>query len=244
MDKKWHSTSLIALVLFVVLMIAAGLWYWCRRPASVQTSPVATISHNYAASVADDAMSISITDNGTQIGSITVNEIPSFDLNENGVTADPASDYLFGPTDTLDAAHGILYFSVYDNTTAGNVNASRALFSYNIQTTKLVLLTKEDMSASFGLIEPSADGQFLVYDDGSHGGECYDTVGLEVYDLKNATITADIFLPENTTGAIVFDHWIATSSFMYEKDTFPSVAACRASGESDPKVTRETYVLK
>ena len=105
-----------------------------------------------------------------------------------------------------------------------------------------VKLKKEDFSVSFGTLEPSSDGEYLVFSDGTHGGLCYNTLGLKIYDLKNKKDVASVFLPKNAVGIIEFDHWISNTSFVYKEETYSSADECRRNYEN-PSVAQKIYTI-
>lgn len=241
MNKKM-AWAVFAVVVGATILTAGGILYQKLRQAKISSSGAA---HDYTATISADTKSIEVTDHGASIKTITLAGIPSFDMNDEGNPANPLTDYLFGATTAIDASHATLYFSVYNSATAGNANVDHALFSYNIKSDKLTLLKNESYTISFGTLEPSPTGRFLVYSDGSDGGGlCRETIFLAVYDLQNQTDTPDfVTIPTDTVGVVEFDHWNGDVSFAYREETYPSMSACLKDLESNPHITERNYTI-
>lgn len=241
---------IIAGIVAILLCCIAGFSvYKNRQTKSISTTSRDTpVEHSYSLSdeMAKDppnTKSFSIKDNGAIIKVITLKDIPSFDDNEEGQASIPEKDYAFDLGPALDSAHGVIYFSVYNQATGGNANVNRALFSYNIVTKNLKLLKKEEFTVSFGDVVPSADGDYLVYSEGVHGGYCSNTMGLGFYDVKNGKVIGTLFLPRSTNGSIYFDHWINDSRFVYQVESFSSDEDCISKGGQNPKITYKIHQI-
>ncbi len=182
--------------------------------------------------------------NGAVVKAIKLSDIPSFDTDDAGTPAVPEKDYLFSATAHLDSPRQIFYFSVYNLTTAGNANADRALFRYNLSNGKLELLVNEAFSTSFGDIHPSNDGNYLVFTEASHLGLCANKVGLGIYDLKNKKSLGQVLLPMDTVGSIEFDRWITNQVFSYKNKTYSSMDEClKDDSGTKPQITPRMYTI-
>jgi hypothetical protein len=245
LNKKKYIAISLAIVIFLISYIALSrLEISGNLPKTLENLASLTKTNNYYISVDDSVKPKSIiVGSGKKIlRKITLEDIPSFDTNDEGKASIPEKDYEIDAYAKLDNKNAVVFFSVYNLSTAGNANANRALFSYNIKSGKIKLLKKEDYSISFGALEPSSDGRYLVYSDGYHGGACNNTLGLGVYDLKNDKELELIFLSENKVGSINFYSWIDNSSFHYEIEEYPN-EACFDSSVS-PSISYKIYKIK
>ena len=74
---------------------------------------------------------------------------------------------------TVDQKNGRLYFTVRNQTTAGNVNATTALFAYNITDKTMKLLDKKEYTNGFGTLF----GSLYPYGEGWGGNTGFSVAG-------------------------------------------------------------------
>jgi hypothetical protein len=227
-------------------------------PATKSVYTIAPVAHTE--NNTESATEFLVQRDGKTIATINTKDIPVFDQLLDPVTKkpkdysvhiDPEKDYAFwmGFDDSksgiqIDQGRGIVYFSVYNHTTAGNVNASSALFAYHITDHSLQMLidpgTRGEFSISFDTLSLSTDGNYLVYSDGYHSGYCYNETSLVVFDVRNSTTTSTIS-SQFEGGLIGFDNWIDGTHFAYTEESYPSVKACLADNDIHPHISHKIY---
>jgi hypothetical protein len=230
--------------------------------ASTTTATVAaTAAHDGNAKsqvdykVSDDHKQLQISRSGKVIKIISLKEIPVFDIENgkpvegvgmslgDGDVVNPETDYRFDYGLAYDPKRNIVYFAVHNHTTAGNVNAAHALFTYNLTNSKITLVDRREGTAYF-TFNLSPSGKYVVFGAGSHGGWCYSSRGLIVFDLEKKKERAALSLakgypsePDAERGGIDFGKWRSDSSFLYTEEEYASFADCQKS-ESGKKTKR------
>ena len=263
----WHKTTwyrlLSALALAVGALFVLGSFGVGKYP---QIQPDKVLSRSLQSHGLYSIVSISggdtgytvgltIQEDGKAVATISTKDIPVFDEEKDNPDAEkpvPANDYAFNDTPQIDQKRGIVYFVVYDYTYAGNKNASRALFAYDIKDTKITLIVNATMEAhgvrdALNNITLSPQGTHIVYDDGYHGGHCSNVYNLKVYDLVNGTSSASLsFSKDSYTEArsMRFDGWIDDTHFAYTEYSYPSQEACFNDGGSNPPSIKKVYDIQ
>ena len=250
--KKNILLEILLIILGVVLVVT--FFVYKNTSPTLSTSSTTNASStstktsfpHHAYTIQSDSTTITIKDAASlnlPTTIITLHDIPSFDTSDTGEASIPIKDYTFNTTTLLNTASTTLYFSVRNQTTAGNANADEALFSYSIARKKITLLKKEEYSTSFGELVLSPDELYILYSDGSHGGFCANKTGVGIYDLTKNKEIDSLFLPTTTVGVINFDHWITRSQFIYKQDTFISMDQCIKDGEDTYTRVYKTYTI-
>ncbi len=203
------------------------------------------VSIPYSLKFSPDGKSLLIFANGQMLKNIYIKNIPPFDTNGAGEQANPEIDYGFvdiNGNDFYDPFHNRIYFVVYNQSTAGNVNADRALFAYNLSDSKITLVDKKDLSTSFGIFRLSPSKRYLVFSNGAHGGGCDNTLELTILDLDNGKEVDNVFLQKNQVGFIFFGSWVDDVSFTYKEETYKSLEDCPKNPTIQEKVFKiNTY---
>jgi len=250
-DKQWNLVVFISTLSIVLIVVVGSIWImdhlnYNMTPSQmndyvIKTEGIHQVQKNISLKFTpNNYKSFDILSDGQLIKTITLNDIPAFD------EGDPKQDYQFsndwGQNDIYDALHNQVYFTAYNLITAGNANAVRALFAYNLTNSKITIIYKTDFSVSFGVFKLSPNNKYLVFSDGSHGGFCYNTLGLTILDLDSNKELNKIFLPIDRVGIIEFEKWVDNDSFNYKEETYKNINDCIKNYEK-PTVTVKLFKI-
>jgi hypothetical protein len=113
----------------------------------------------------------------------------------------PATPPLCGADD-----HTMLFAAV-DQATAGNANANRAIYAYDLKTgiTKLLV-----MKYGSGLTQAYVSAPFVAYDVAAHGGACVGSQWLEVLNMESGKMIGAT--PSKESNSIVYTNLTAWSA--------------------------------
>lgn len=243
----------LAVALFFVLLGAT-----CSRGSNnglKQADDMPIASDSFASvgfSFSEDGTFFDIKRNGKNIKRIYSKDIPIFDVGYEGKPTNPERDYAFDYSafneadphkPTYDPFRNQIYFVVVNQTTAGSVNANRALFSYHLNKDEVELVVKKEMSVSFNDVSLSPSGTYLIFSDGSHGGACENINGLVVFDLDKKREIANLFLPRDKTGDIIFIKWQDNKSFVYKEEILKPGVVCADVSDEDWLTNEKVYTI-
>ena len=237
-----HTASLVLVFLLTACTLQPSIKSASTSSTSTEVNSIDT-SDKFQMQLTDNQKALRIFKNHQLTQEITLHNIPPFDTDDRGEPSVPQQDYLFH-NGTVDQKNGRLYFTVRNQATAGNVNATTALFAYNITDKTMKLLDKKEYTNGFGTLELSPDGNIIVFSDGSHGGMCENTLELIVLNLETNKEVASVGLSPNSVGWIEFSKWLNNSEFAYTEHIFKNKEDCLKKSEQDPDVTEKTYNIQ
>jgi hypothetical protein len=245
------------IVLFLIgalLAVGAG----CNNVTPTNNSDTAatssaqnTTSSSVKFFVSEGGTVLKIQTSKTAFKEIFAKNIPVFDRDYDDQRSVAARDYVFdyasqpeiGGYDApqYDAKHGLVYFFVLNQTTAGMVSGSRALFVYHLDSGALELLIKREGTDSFGDVSLSADGRYIVFSDGVHDGVCGSVRGLTVFDTVTKKEISKLFIPKDRIGSIEFVKWVTNAQFEYQEEMLRGGVACSSAQDTDWTINKKKF---
>jgi len=191
------------------------------EPALQNPGEAALGATSYDLTVPDnDQKTLDISLNGKLVKHLTASDLPAPYNKIIPYKTDYEFDTITNDKASLDKARNRIYFFTMNSATAGNVNAEKVIFAYDITSNKVLFISDRPFTNGGDPIELSPDDHYMVFREGGHGGMCNNGSWLVVFDLVANKDKADVTPAGNDqVGLYTFDRWIDNTSFSYASET-------------------------